>query len=153
METRKMTHNADGITEEERCLFTLHRYFIWSNRMRQHFEATLRSKKTHGLEIESFLYMSYWYASLYVVVEGWQELGLSEPAVNELLSSSNVEFLKKYRHGVFHFRRKYFDEARFGPIIETEGTVNWIRTLHSSIGDYLLRRVKQINQRLGLETE
>ena len=49
--------------------------------------------------------MSLWYGGLYVVIEGWKELGLSDPHVDDLLRSSNVELLKRYRHGTFHFQR------------------------------------------------
>jgi len=46
--------------------------------MRTHFDNLLDSgaHATGQGEIGSFLYMSYWYGSLYVVVEGWKELGL-----------------------------------------------------------------------------
>ena len=56
--------------------FALHRYFIWSDRMRVHFENTLKNKEEmdkHIFEIDAFLYMSYWYGGLYVVIEGWKE--------------------------------------------------------------------------------
>ena len=55
-------------------LVTLHRYFIWANHMRTHFveifdEILATKKQLEGAtEIESFLYMSYWYGGLYVVI-------------------------------------------------------------------------------------
>jgi Resolvase, N terminal domain len=61
-------------------------------------------------EIESFLYMSYWYGGLYVVIEGWQELSLSDAVIDATLQSPNVDLLRRYRNGVFHFQRDYNDE-------------------------------------------
>jgi hypothetical protein len=38
--------------------------------------------------------MSYWYGSLYVVVEGWRELNETDPKVDPLISSPHVDRLK-----------------------------------------------------------
>jgi hypothetical protein len=56
--------------------FTLHRYYMWTNRMRVHMEEKLPTyseqlkKDTNDIwtteGIETFMYMSYWYAGLYV---------------------------------------------------------------------------------------
>jgi len=54
------------------------------------------------------MFLSYWYATLYVVVEGWRELKLSDPAVDALLTVPHLALLKRYRHGVFHFQPDYF---------------------------------------------
>ena len=93
-------------------LVTLHRYFIWANRMRTHFDEILAREQCpfEGVAfIESFLYMSYWYGGLYVVIEGWKALNLSDDIINELLDSRNVKLLKRYRNGVFHFQHDYHD--------------------------------------------
>ena len=47
-----------------------------------------------------------------MVIEGWQELGLADPAVDRLLMSPKVDLLRRYRDGVFHFQPDYFD-SRF----------------------------------------
>jgi hypothetical protein len=74
---------------------TLHRYFIWANQMRVHFDGIISKSKLGGApEIESFLYMSYWYAALYVVIEGWRELELADATIDALLQSPNVDLLK-----------------------------------------------------------
>ena len=41
-------------------------------------------------EVEIFMYMSYWYATLYVVIEGWKNLKFSDPKIDELLKSPNA---------------------------------------------------------------
>jgi len=63
--------------------------------MRTHFDEVLAQGVPAGkAEIESFLYMSYWYGALYVVIEGWRELKLVDPAIDQLLQSSNVDLLR-----------------------------------------------------------
>lgn len=92
-----------------------HRYFIWANRLRTEFDRILASG-TRPSEIASTwfadehgLFMSHWYAGLYVVVEGWRELGFHDNEIDTLLSSSNVEHLRRYRNGVCHFQPRYLD--------------------------------------------
>lgn len=135
------------------ALVTLHRYFIWADRMRWHFDQALRavagSREAYErsrLDIE--LYLSLWYAHLYVVVEGWRRLGLRDEAVDRLLTSSNLALLRKYRHGVCHFQEAYWDERLLGFIGEPSSAV-WVRTLNAAIGDYLLKAVREMNKREG----
>jgi len=128
------------MTRNNEELLSLHRYYIWANRMRTHFDEILASgtSATGQGEIESVLYMSYWYGGLYVVVEGWKELGLTDAAVDRLLESPNVDLLRRYRNGVFHFQRQYNDQ-RFMEFI-TQGTdvVPWVRNLNQQLGRYFL---------------
>ena len=122
-------------------LLTLHRYFIWADRMRVQFDRVLQSgrDKNEYFELETFLYMSYWYGGAYVVIEGWKELGLSDPAINPLLESPNVGLLRKYRNGVFHYRREYFEQNRFIPLIKDgENAAFWIRDLWNGFSKFFL---------------
>ena len=44
------------------------------------------------------------------MIEGWRALKLSDPNVDSLLSvTKNVKLLKKYRNGVYHYQKNYFD--------------------------------------------
>lgn len=74
---------------------------------------------------------------MYVVIEGWKELGLSDPEVDALLESENVQLLKRYRNGVFHFQRDYFDD-RFFDFMKAQGTVSWIRSVQESMSRFFL---------------
>jgi hypothetical protein len=134
-------------------VLTLHRYFIWANRMRTHFDQILDRVSTSNpdissgawqypgtTEIESFLYMSYWYAALYVVIEGWQELNLSDNVIDDLLNSQYVDLLKRYRNGVFHFQRDYHDQRFNDFMSEGDDVVTWVRSLNEQFGRYFLAR-------------
>ena len=126
---------------DNKYIFTLHRYFIWSDRMRVHFEQEIKKKAgkvKYEYDIASFLYMSYWYASMYVIIEGWKQLGLSDPKIDNLLKSANVDLLKRYRNGVFHFQKKYFNE-RFMDFIDSGWkAIKWIRELRKELSRFFL---------------
>lgn len=137
-------------------LHTLHRYFIWMDRMRVHFDEVIRKaegqfKTDQGAQIDAFLYMSYWYAGMYVVIEGWRELQLSDDKVDYLLSSSDhVELLRRYRNGVFHFQKTYFDK-RFSDLWSSKEIVAWLRKLSAAFSGFFLRwsRSRKLDSRDG----
>ncbi len=125
---------------DDESVLTLHRYFIWANRMRTHFDKLLATQASarDPFEIEATLYMSYWYGGLYVVIEGWQELQLHDPIIDQLLVSPNVDLLRRYRNGVFHFQRDYFDDRFRGFIENGQNAVEWVRTLNREFGRFFL---------------
>jgi hypothetical protein len=85
------------------------------------------------------LFLSYWYAALYVVVEGWHELKCQDLEIDHFLTSPNVQHLRRYRNGVCHFHRKYLDE-RFLEITASADSVQWVRSLNDSFGRFFLQR-------------
>ncbi|MEO6052272.1 MAG: hypothetical protein ABIP78_13210 [Pyrinomonadaceae bacterium] len=69
---------------------SLSRYFIWAYKMHHDFHRLITDKESHDETIfleYIHIYMSYWYGALYVLIEGWQLLGLQDPVINELLES------------------------------------------------------------------
>jgi hypothetical protein len=127
-------------------IHALQRYFIWADRMKVHFEQVLARDGAksicRGEGIDHFLYMSFWYGEMYVVIEGWKALGLSDPKIDDLLESKNVALLKRYRNGVFHFQKDYFDD-RFTKFMVEQETATWIRELREEFSRYFLAYFKQ----------
>ncbi len=128
-------------------IITLHRYFIWADRMKVHFDEVLKkfgskavsgdsTKKKEGIEI--FLYMSLWYGTFYVLIEGWQELKLSDDKIDALLKSKNVDLLRRYRNGVFHFQKEYYDDRFMKLMKEGQDIANWIRNLRDEFSRWFL---------------
>ena len=76
--------------------------------------------------------ISYWYASLHVVVEGWDDLKFSDPIIDRLLQHPMQfrDLLRSYRNAVFHYKRSPFDD-RFAVLLR-HGVVLvcCIRALH-----------------------
>lgn len=125
--------------------FTLHRYFIWADRMRVHFDYILKNSKdsfSESLkkkeEIDTFLYMSLWYGMFYVLIEGWLQLGFKDEKIDELLKSKNVKLLKRYRNGVFHFQKEYYDKRFTKLMTEGEDIAVWIRDLRDEFSRWFL---------------
>lgn len=63
----------------------LYRYWIWANRLRELFDDALAARGMASDEDllawfadDAGLLMSHWYVALYVVVEGYRELGLHD---------------------------------------------------------------------------
>ena len=138
-------------------ILSLHRYFIWSNRMRVHFDQILQRGGSRGdlnsrEGIEEFLYLSYWYGGLHVVIEGWQKLDLHDPDVDRLLDSPNVGLLRRYRNGAFHYQSTYLD-GRFVNFFAQEGTAGWVRELTEALSTFFLRWARQNKQDLPSETK
>jgi hypothetical protein len=127
-------------------IFTLHKYYFWANRMRTHFDDIIANRapdeEYSEKEDESNLYMSYWYGGLYVVIEGWRELALTDNKIDSLLTSPNIDLLRRYRNGVFHFQRDYFDERFIEFIRNGINCVEWIRNLNREFGRYFLEWYK-----------
>lgn len=138
-------------------LITLHRYWVHANRLREHFLSALidpewlelakLTESDNHRRVLNFafmlhdpgIFMLFWYSSLYVVVEGWQELGLSDPDVDRLLGSPNIGLLKRFRNGVFHYQKRYFDD-RFTDFVAVDETVPWVNELNNAIGAYFRRQ-------------
>jgi hypothetical protein len=122
----------------------LHRYYIWANRLRDFMDKALAARRTQSppdfpdwLANDVGLFMSHWYAALYVVIEGYRELGFHDPKIDALLASPNVELLRRYRNGVDHFQKDYFD-ARFVEFMTPGDTPRWIRDLNREFGRFCL---------------
>src|SRR5208282_3830685 len=97
-------------------IYSLHRYFLWAIHMNDLFKAALLERGPIDLRawtkesIRAFEYMSYWHAGLFVVVEGWQSLGLHDSVLDKLLASPNVGLLKRFRNAVFHYQKNFLDQ-------------------------------------------
>lgn len=128
-------------------ILSLHRYFLAANQQRLAFQNIITGHAVDHGEApkyagenwnESWIAMSYWYGGLHVVIEGWLELRLADPEIDALLASPNVDLLRRYRNGIFHYQRAYLD-ARFRELIR-DGTdvVQWVRGLNSAFGRFFL---------------
>ena len=51
--------------------------------------------------------LSLWYATLFVVIEGWREVGLKDPELDVLFADTKAEALRRFRNQVFHFQHEY----------------------------------------------
>lgn len=123
-------------------VFSLHRYFSWCAEMRQHYIDVGRQVSPTPSFFDNpeagqaFMYLSYWYAGLYVVCEGWLDHKLSHPEIDKLLQSPHLEKLKKFRNGVYHFQPDYFDKRFMGALMAGKDFSEWAESLMLTFARY-----------------
>ena len=81
--------------------------------------------------------MALWYAVLFVVIEGFEELRLPDERVSNLLTSPQKDLLRRFRNGIFHYQRDYFDGRVLG-LVSDQQSAEWILTIHVELGRALL---------------
>lgn len=130
-----------GDTEK---LLSLHRYFIWANKMRTHFDelAMKADLNQYQVQMDIMMYMSYWYGTLYTVVEGWKDLKYKDNKIDSLLDSTTIDILRRYRNGVFHYQENYNDRRFTDLYSEGKTSVVLIRTLNEELARYFLENMK-----------
>jgi hypothetical protein len=112
----------------------LHTYHCCCKQMRNLYCGMLnRWLKSREEIIELHAYLGYWYAGLYVVIEGWKELKLNDPEIDKLLDSRYVDLLRKFRNGMFHFQETI---EKLYPMDETQGTGKWAEDLTDAFDRY-----------------
>ena len=81
----------------------------------------------------SFMRLSVWYSLLRVVVEGYQELKLSDPKVDEYLQKTEyVEALRRFRNAMFHYQADPFSEKLMA-FLQLHDATNWARGLNKAL--------------------
>ncbi len=75
----------------------LHRHLIWSIHMRDQCLQLNNIGKVPDNPVEKrlwlirpFMWLALWLALLYVVAEGYQELGFTDPAIDKMLASPHI---------------------------------------------------------------
>lgn len=134
----------------DKALFALHKYFISANQMRQDFDELLAKSASapRGLDVRLVklnIYMSYWYAGVYVVIEGWKRLHLADREIElQLQDEARVHLLEEFRHYVYHYHADYFDKRYKDLINRGAEIVPWIRILWKSFGRYFLQELPRV---------
>jgi hypothetical protein len=110
-------------------------YWLAAEFMRRQTHAIDRTR--HWSEFRT--YHSYWLSALYVVVEGFEKLGLDKKDVSEL-TSEHIARLKKFRDGSFHFQqdtKKQMQSFELGDFAE----LDWAERLHAQLRAFIVHYV------------
>jgi len=124
-------------------IITLYRFFAYAAHMRylvgrEMSEEWLKMLSADVYGLLSFLfsapgiYLMYSYSGIYLVIEGWKDLNLSDPKINKLLESSFVDRLRLFRNATFHYQKDPISWKHlqfFGT--EEEKTEKWLNNLYS----------------------
>lgn len=119
-------------------LLTLWRYHAWSRRLRKTFKSHLESEgeflKQEGdlgyfFLSQTALFLFYWYASLYVVADGYCELKLQNRLIGPLFSTEHIEILRLFRNGMFHYQAECYHTKLMDMLTGYEENVVWLDML------------------------
>lgn len=92
-------------------------------------EAIMQMAQLHS----SFMRLSVWYSLLRVVVEGYQQLKLSDPQVDEYLQKAEyVEALRRFRNAMFHYQADPFSEKLMA-FLGLRDATEWARGLNKAL--------------------
>ncbi|GAB6283257.1 MAG: hypothetical protein STSR0008_20170 [Ignavibacterium sp.] len=111
-------------------------YLFWADLHRRQFESWMETEPDiddSEVESEFIARLSAWYSSLWVVIEGWKELSLSDKYVDELLTSAPryMDLLKRHRNGVFHYQPNLLHKKLVDFLDAGEGAMFWVHLLHN----------------------
>lgn len=134
--------------EDKMKTATLYRYFLYAVVMRDNLkkedvESFLRSLKDDVSSVLLFfsspigVYLTSYYSSIYLIIEGWRDLKLSDSKIDELISSPYTDRLRLFRNATFHYQKEPISPKLlqfFGP--EDDDTEKWINELYMKFGDY-----------------
>lgn len=78
------------------------------------------------------------YALLYVVIEGYREMGYKFASLDALLVKEEyVDQLRKFRNAIFHFQKHPTNEKLLN-FLEAKDSEHWIRELHKEFERFFL---------------
>ncbi|WP_127483221.1 hypothetical protein [Microbacterium oxydans] len=132
--------DEDGKTFES--LLSLHRYFLNADYLRDAFQKRMNTRTSASADsltatMDDHIALSQWYASIYVVIEGWRECRLNDDRLDMLLEGDRVDRLRIFRNQVFHFQRAY-DNPKLLAFLgsddgDAEAATAWIRDTHVAL--------------------
>ena len=106
-----------------------------------------REPQSSDDKMRAIALVSYWIASLQVLCEGWDTLGLVDTDINLLLTDEHRRTLKSYRHTVFHFQAD-LDEKRIGALAGSHDEVGWAFALGHAFQVFFDKHSEAINVEL-----
>lgn len=121
--------------EEFDALLAWARYLFWCDLHRRRFEAWIEEPHDISKSADKWYFIalvSQWYASLWVVIEGWQKAAFDDAAIDRLLNGSGrfCERLRRYRNGIYHYQPRLLEPRLLNFLAEADETVPWVDTLH-----------------------
>ncbi|WP_109506828.1 hypothetical protein [Nocardioides speluncae] len=153
-----MVNVRDPQDEHFLQVMALHKYFLNADFLRDVFMRRINRDKSPSeidpvTSMEDMIAMSLWYATVYVVIEGWREARLVDPELDDLLADENVDRLRRFRNQIFHYQREY-DNPK---LLEFMGTTDadaraatdWIKRTHQALGRAIQEAAQDLLDRKG----
>jgi len=122
--------------------FAFARYLSWADLLKTLFRAEMAREapvsdtdEFREHEWRWFGLMCYWYSSIHVVIEAWDQMGFADPVIDRLLAHPRQfrTLLRRYRNAVFHYQSSLLD-PRFVELLEHGAAhVYWVEALHEEL--------------------
>lgn len=134
-------------------LAALHRHWIVADAVRVVLqqktlgpEQEQQVSKKFGIEYVAFgeqasmiCRMQVWYSLLYVVVEGYREIGQRYEPLDEVLANSDyVDLLRRFRNATFHFQADPLNDKLID-FLEKKDSEAWIYKLNKQLEAFLIQ--------------
>lgn len=136
-------------------LLALHKYFLNADFLRDVFMRRIKRDQSPAAtdpltSMDDMISMSLWYATVYVVIEGWRETDLADAELDELLGDVYVDKLRRFRNQVFHYQLEYDNPKLLEFLGEDDADAHvateWVKRTHAALGRAIQRAVED---RLG----
>ena len=134
-------------------VLALHKYFLNADFVRDVFMRRMNREQPpaeadFATSMDDSIALSLWYATVYVVIEGWRDAGISDSEVDELLSDDRVDELRRFRNQIFHYQQEY-DNPRLLEFLKTgdagaQESTTWIRHTHAALGRAIERALQDL---------
>ena len=114
------------------------RYLYAAQVLKEQFEASLDLPKVEGFVYwpnpTSFVWLTYYYGSLYVVIEAWLDLKLQDPLINLILEHQQglISLLRRFRNSAFRYQKELENPKLLQLLRVGEKLVWLIELLHES---------------------
>jgi hypothetical protein len=145
----EVTENR-GMNELEQ-LAALHKHWVTADSINYHLGRSMKGSLPEGAPKEfaalgqmmsAFAALGVWYSLLYVVVEGYRELGYHDAQVDTLLANDQyVTALRLFRNATFHYQTDPLSPKLLG-FLEAKDSETWIKELNRALKDFLERELK-----------
>jgi len=131
-------------------LIALHKHWCTADSVKQFISAELPD--IDKLEAEEWIKelgsmastlhrMSVWYSLIFVVIEGYRELGYGHEQIDALLANEeNVDLLRLYRNSTFHYQKDPLTEKARKFLIAKDSEI-WIRELNAAFEAFFLENL------------
>lgn len=136
--------------QEIEDLIAFSRYLSWADLARcayeSKFDESCDDVTTEPVWGPGFAWLSYWYGSLFVVIEAYEEIAWRDRVVDGLLAHPGgyKGLLRRFRNGVFHFQRDLTDSRLLGILSKGEEHVLWVDVLHHEFRRLLRDRISTV---------
>ncbi|MBC7144080.1 MAG: hypothetical protein H5U24_01595 [Thioclava marina] len=92
-------------------------------------------------DLSAFRVISVYYALIYVVVEGYHELGLVDEKVDHFLQDAEkVDSLRRFRNATFHFQKDPLSDKLMAHLSE-DRYGDWTRDLARALESFFVRKL------------